>query len=120
VRYLDLIVNGTVVERRFAPQGRTEWAVQHRLPLRASSWIAARTHADAGTEAHTNPVYVYFGQTRPFNAASVRQIIARIEGSMAAIPLPAIVARLGALREELQRMLRDPSQTTLPLPRPEP
>ena len=82
VRYLDLIVNGEVVERRFAPEGRSEWSLRHLLSLRGSCWIAARTYADAGTDAHTNPVYVYVGDDRPFNAASVRQIITRLEGSL--------------------------------------
>ncbi|MBI4626508.1 MAG: CehA/McbA family metallohydrolase [Verrucomicrobia bacterium] len=115
VRYLELIVNGTVVERRFDPNGRSEWSLRHLLPLRASSWIAARTHGDAGTDAHTNPVYVYVGQTRSFNAASARQIMARLDGSMAAIPNPEIVARLGALKEELNALIRD-RRSALPLP----
>ena len=108
-------MNGTVVERRFDPNGRSEWSLRHLLPLRGSSWIAARTHGDAGTDAHTNPVYVYVGQARPFNAASARQIIARLDGSMAAIPNPEIVARLGALKQELNALIRD-RRSALPLP----
>lgn len=116
VRYLDLIVNGEVVERRFAPEGRSEWVLQHRLTVRASSWIAARTHADAGTDAHTNPVYVYVGDTRPFQAASARAIIARLDGSIAAIPLPGVVAKLKALQADLQALILDPRRPRLPLP----
>lgn len=115
VRYLDLIVNGTVVERRFEPKGRSEWSLRHLLPLRGSSWIAARTHGDAGTDAHTNPIYVYVGQSRPFNPASARQIIARVDGSLAAIPNPEIVARLRAVKEELNHLIRD-GRSALPLP----
>jgi hypothetical protein len=115
VRYLDLIVNGAVVERRFDPAGRAEWALRHVLPVRASAWIAARAHADAGTDAHTNPVYVYFGDSLPFAAASARRIIARLEGSMEAIPLPDIVARMGALKEELNTLIRE-RRSNLPLP----
>lgn len=117
VRYLDLIVNGEVVERRFAPEGRTEWTLTHLLPLRGSCWIAARTYADAGTDAHTNPVYVYRGDALPFDAASARRIIARLDGSMAAIALPSVVARIGALKVEVEKLIRDPRQSNLPRPK---
>jgi hypothetical protein len=115
VRYLDLIVNGVVVERRFDPAGRSEWTLQHLLPLKGSSWIAARTYSDAGTDAHTNPVYVYFGDARPFNATSVRNIIARLDGSRAAIPLPEIVSRIDSLKHELNNLITG-GRSTLPLP----
>lgn len=116
VRYLDLIVNGETVERRFAPEGRTEWTLQHRLAVRGSCWIAARTYADAGTDAHTNPVYVYVGDARPFTATSARRIIARLDDSIAAIPLRGVTTRLTALRAELETMIRDPRRSSLPLP----
>lgn len=115
VRHLDLIVNGEVVERRTDPSGRSEWTLGHLLPLRGSCWIAARAYGDGGTEAHTNPIYVYVGDRHPFSAASARQIIARLDGSIAAIPLPTIVARLKELKEELNRLIRD-RESTLPLP----
>ncbi|MDO8539226.1 MAG: CehA/McbA family metallohydrolase [Opitutaceae bacterium] len=114
-RYVELIANGTVVERRFDPAGRSEWSLRHVLPVRASTWIAARTYSDAGTDAHTNPVYVYVGDALPFNATSARQIIARLDGSAAAIPLPEIVARIEALKNELQNLIRD-RRSALPLP----
>ena len=119
VRYLDLIVNGTVVERRFDPAGRSEWSLRHLLPLRGSSWIAARAYSDAGTDAHTNPVYVYVGDARPFNAASARQIIARLDGAMAAITLPDVLERMSALKQELNTLIKD-GRSTLPLPRIQP
>jgi hypothetical protein len=115
VRTLELIVNGAVVERRSEPKGRSDWSLRHVLPLRGSSWIAARAQGEGGTDAHTNPVYVYVGPARPFNAASARQIIARLEGSMAAIPNPDVVARLGALKAELSLLIRD-GRSALPLP----
>jgi hypothetical protein len=119
VRYLDLIVNGTVVERRFDPAGRSEWALRHVLPVRDSTWIVARAYGDAGTDAHTNPVYVYMGDALPVDAASARRIIARLEGSMAAIPIPEIVTRMGELKAELQNLIRD-GRANLPLPAPRP
>lgn len=116
VRYLDLVVNGQVVERQFAAEGRSEWALKHLLSVRTSCWIAARTHADAGTDAHTNPVYVYVGDRRPFSPESARRIIGRLDGSAAAIRIPEVVSRIETLRMELEAMIREPRRTTLPLP----
>jgi hypothetical protein len=115
VRHLDLIVNGNVVERRNDPAGRAEWSLRHVLPVRATAWIAARTHGDGGTDAHTNPVYVYVGNNLPFDATSARRIIARLDGSMAAIQIPEITARLGELKEELNTLIRE-RRSKLPLP----
>lgn len=115
VRYLDLIVNGEVVERRFAPEGRSEWSLRHLLPVRTSSWIAARAHGDAGTEAHTNPVYVYVGDGLPFDAASARRIIARLDGSAATIPNRNIVARIEILKNELKNLIHG-RRSELPRP----
>lgn len=116
VRYLELIVNGEVMERRFEPQGRSEWALRYIMPVSKSCWIAARTYADAGTDAHTNPVYLYFGDKRPFSARSARQIIARLEGSMQTIGLPDVISRMNELREELRTLIKDPEGSNLPLP----
>ena len=115
VRYLDIVANGKVIARHHDPAGRSEWSLRHLLPLGASTWIAARAYSDAGTDAHTNPVYTYVGQNLPFDETSARRIIARLDGSIAAIPLPAIKARLGELKEELNRLIRD-RHSALPLP----
>ncbi len=82
--------------------------------MRASSWIAARAYADAGTDAHTNPVYVYFGHVLPFDEASARHIMARLEGSAGAIAIPEIVTRLKALQIDLRDLIRDRTRTNLP------
>jgi hypothetical protein len=116
VRYVEVIANGAVVERRFDPAGRAEWALRHLLPIRGSTWIAARAYNDAGTDAHTNPVYVYLGNELPFSANSARQIVARLEGSIATITLPDVVGRLRELQEELRSLMRD-RRSKLPLPR---
>jgi hypothetical protein len=114
-RYLELIANGAVVERRFEDKGRSEWSLRHILPVRGSTWIAARTYSDAGTDAHTNPVYVYVGDKLPFSANSARQILARIDGSIATVTLPDVVARFKALKLEVQNLI-DGRPTALPLP----
>jgi hypothetical protein len=119
VRYLEIIANGNVVERRFDERGRSEWVLRHVLPVRASTWIAARTFSDAGTDSHTNPVYVYVGETLPFSAASARQIMARLDGSIAALPLPDVVARMKALKGELENLLHN-RPSALPRPKVSP
>lgn len=116
VRNLDLIVNGRVVERRFDAAGRSEWSLGHLLPLHGSCWIAAHAYGDGGTEAHTNPIYVYVDNQHPFDATSARHILTRLDSSIAAITLPAVAARLNELKTELQRHIRD-RRSALPLPR---
>jgi hypothetical protein len=64
-------------------------------------------------------VYVYVGDARPFNAASARQIIARLDGAMAAITLPDVVERMTALKQELNTLIKE-GRSTLPLPRVQP
>ncbi len=116
VRYLDIIANGAVLERRFEENGRSEWTLRHILPIRGSTWIAAHAYNDAGTEAHTNPVYVYVGDALPFNPDSARQIIARLEGSIERSRVPEIGLRYEALRHEVNKLIRD-RRADLPLPR---
>ncbi|MBL9200182.1 MAG: CehA/McbA family metallohydrolase [Opitutaceae bacterium] len=115
VRFLDLIVNGKVVERRFDAAGRSEFFLAHLLPLGGSCWIAAHAHGDGGTEAHTNPVFAYVDDRHPFVPASARNILARLDGSAAAIAMPEVNTRIDALKAELQRHLRD-GRSALPLP----
>ena len=116
VRYLELIVNGAVLERRFEELGRSEWSLRHVLPIRGSAWIAAHAYNDAGTEAHTNPVYVYVGDTLPFNPDSARQIIARLDGSIERNRVPEVTPRYEALKQELNKLIRN-RRADLPLPR---
>lgn len=115
VRTLELIVNGEVVERRFAPEGKSEWSLRHLLSVPASCWIAARVSGEPGTEAHTNPVYVYREGKVPFNAVSARQIITRLEGSMATITNREIVGRMETLKHGLEEMIRN-GRSALPAP----
>jgi len=115
VRFLELIVNGKVVERLFSEQKRYSWKFQTVLDLDESAWIAARTYAEAGTEAHTNPVYVYLDNQLPYKRQSLRQIIVRLESSIETIPNPRIVTRLKDLRMKILKMLEGKNYN-LPLP----
>tara|TARA_Y100001934_G_scaffold270920_1_gene356604 strand:+ start:5685 stop:7412 length:1728 start_codon:yes stop_codon:yes gene_type:complete len=72
INHIDLIVNGKVNKvLRFAPvQGRWMEA-RKNLELEESSWIAASAYslAKSGSpdaESHTNPVYVYLGDRKPY------------------------------------------------------
>ena len=115
VRYLELIANGRIIVREYSENPKTRWYLQHRLRINESTWIAARTYADAGTDAHTNPVYVYVGGKLPFNRDSARQIVLRLDGSLETIPNRDVLSRLRALRKELVNLL-DGRKSTLPLP----
>jgi hypothetical protein len=115
VRYLELIANGRVVVREYSDKPKTRWHLQHRLRVRESSWIAARAYADAGTDSHTNPVYVYLGGKLPFNRDSARQIMLRLDGSLETIENRDVLDRLRALRKELVNLL-DGRKSSLPLP----
>jgi len=115
VRYLELIVNGWVVARELAAEPRINLQLHHRLRIRESLWVTARAYAEAGTEAHTNPVYIYVGGKLPFNRDSARQILARLEGSLETIRTRDAIERLDALKKQLVRLI-DGKENSLPLP----
>ncbi len=115
VRFLELIVNGRVVERLFSGHPKHSWNFESELIINESCWIAARTYAEAGTEAHTNPVYIYLNNKLPHNRNSLRQIIARLESSVEAVPNPVIVARLEDLKIEILKILNG-EKSNLPFP----
>jgi hypothetical protein len=102
VRFVDIIQDGRVVERRFAPEGRSKWDFASAVSVSKSGWIAARAYGDAGTDAHTNPVYLFIDGKRPFDADACDQILARLAGSARTIPNAAIQLQL----EELAKRLR--------------
>jgi hypothetical protein len=115
VKHVNLIVNGKVVEELSDDSGRAEWNLRKTILLRESAWIAARAYGDAGTDAHTNPVYAYFGDARPFNVDSVARIIRRLDDSIASVSVPEVVQRMKDLREEM-RQFGESGRTSLPLP----
>ena len=115
VRYLELVVNGWVVAREFSARPESSRHLYHRLRVRESLWVAARAYAEAGTEAHTNPVYIYVGGKLPFNRDSAGNILARLNGSLETIPNREVVARLQKMKKELVHLL-DGKKSSLPLP----
>ena len=103
VRYVDLIQNGRVVYRDFAAEGRSHWELSRRIEASSSGWVAVRAYSDGGTEAHTNPVYVYLDGKLPFDDDACGQILARLDSSLRAIPAESVLARVRNLRDRLAR-----------------
>ncbi len=115
VNCVELIVNGWAVARELYNQPRTGINLSREVRISESSWIAARVSGPAGTEAHTNPVYVYIGGKLPFSRDSARQIIARLEGSMEHISSAEIESALARAKLALQALLEG-RPSALPLP----
>ncbi len=116
VRYVDVIRNGHVVSKKFAPEGRTQWSFTDRLNIQKSGWVAVRAYGDAGTESHTNPVYIYMGGKLPFDDDASGQILARLDGSIRTIPNAEIVEQLKEIKQRLvsYRETRDGRGLALP------
>ncbi len=112
---VELIVNGWIVARERFSQPRTTVSISREVRVTVSSWIAVRVSGPAGTEAHTNPVYVYLDGKLLFNRSSARNIIARLEGSMEKISSGEIDSRLAKSKLALEALL-DGRPASLPLP----
>ena len=115
VRNVELLVNGQVVDMVQYPELSQNIVLKRKIRINKSSWVAARTYAEAGTDAHTNPVYIYVGKKLPFNRDSARQIMARLDGSIESIPNKVVTKRLLQLKTELEHVL-DGTNFNLPLP----
>jgi hypothetical protein len=116
VRYVEIIQDSGVVTRKFAPQGKASWEFVETLPVRESGWIASRAYGDAGTDAHTNPVYLFVDGKRPFSQDAIDQILARLEGSMRTIPNVEILKHLELLAQRLVNYRDRGDATGLALP----
>ena len=103
VRYVDLIRNGRVVSREFAAEGRAYWELTRRIEASSSGWVAVRAYSDAGTEAHSNPVYVYLDGKLPFDDDACGQILARLDSSIRTIPEATLAEQVRTLRDRLAR-----------------
>ena len=116
VRYVDLIRNGRVVSRDFAAEGRASWELSRRIELSSSGWVAVRAYSDAGTEAHSNPVYVYLDGKLPFDDDACGQILARLDSSIRTMPEPTVAERVRTLRDRLARFRDTGDSQGLALP----
>ncbi|MBW7998244.1 MAG: hypothetical protein FVQ81_17075 [Candidatus Glassbacteria bacterium] len=118
VTSVELIVNGWARVRESFREPQSSVSLTRELRIIGSSWIAARASGPAGTEAHTNPVYIYVGGRLPFNRDSARSIISRLEGSMESVSSAEVRGRLARARQALDAMLEG-RPSSLPLPSPE-
>jgi hypothetical protein len=116
VRYVDLIRNGRVVSREFAAEGRAYWELTRRIEASSSGWVAVRAYSDAGTEAHSNPVYVYLDGKLPFDDDACGQILARLDSSIRTIPEATLAEQVRTLRDRLARYRDSGDSQGLALP----
>lgn len=92
VTHVQIVINGKVAEEFEIPAARQTGhtiELDQRVELNESSWIAARAFSKspqgaADAEAHTNPVYVYFGDKAPYNRDSLDAIVGEIDKQIAA------------------------------------
>jgi hypothetical protein len=115
VRDVEFLVNGKIVKHVQYPELQENVELFHQIRINKSCWIAARTYAKAGTEAHTNPIYFYVGKELPFNRDSARQIMARLEGSIETIANKQVTRKLVRLKSELANILEE-KDSALPFP----
>ena len=78
--------------------------------------MAVRAYSDAGTEAHSNPVYVYLDGKLPFDDDACGQILARLDSSLRAIPEESLLERVRKLRDRLARFRDTGDSQGLALP----
>ena len=87
--YIEIIVNGHVVERiplkEVALPQRA--SITRELPLTESMWISARVYGKhpeglPNSEAHTNPVYVYKAGQRIHHQDSVDWLVKQIDAQL--------------------------------------
>lgn len=91
VTHVDLVINGRVEQTLRVPRQTStgRWLeMTAELNLTESSWIAASAYSSSATgnpdaEAHTNPVYVYRGKQRPYAAADLNWLLAKLDGRIA-------------------------------------
>ncbi len=94
VQRVELIVNGQVhksfeMESAEREPSTSPWR-EFTVPLEVdkSAWVAARAWSTTpggrpDAEAHTNPIYIYFGDRVPYQQASLDAWIARLDEQMA-------------------------------------
>ena len=90
VRQLELLVNGVAVRRVDIPPdaAHQQWyELSHQLPIKESCWVAARAWSTTAggrpdAESHTNPVYIYVGNRRPYSQKSLDEWLKRIDGQI--------------------------------------
>lgn len=87
---LEVVVNGQVVAASSDEGGAKRLALKTRVPVKRSSWIAARCSSRLVVHqcwlnhpgAHTSPVYVTVGKQEMFSAADATYMLTLIDGGL--------------------------------------
>jgi hypothetical protein len=84
---LEVIVDGNVVAKAVSPGGQRRLGIEEKIAVKQSGWVAARcsglnTPATSYLVAHTSPVYLDCGGTRPFNGPAAEHMLALVEGGI--------------------------------------
>jgi hypothetical protein len=90
VTALELVVNGSVVASEVSAGGTARLEISTRLPIRRSSWIAARCltptrrpySVPVYVAAHTSPVYLTVGNDRPFDDTTGEYLLTLMQGGL--------------------------------------
>lgn len=90
VRHLDLIVNGVTVKHVEIPAdgANQKWyELRYSLPVNESCWVSARAWSTTSggrpdAESHTNPVYIYVGNRRPYRQSALDEWLKRVDGQI--------------------------------------
>jgi hypothetical protein len=93
VHALEIIVNGRVVDSTGESNGKRALALESRVALSESSWIAARCASKLSRHqammgrgylgAHTSPVYVKCGDSELFSPTDAVYMLTLLEGTIA-------------------------------------
>jgi hypothetical protein len=84
---LEVVLDGRVVAMARGRGNTRKLAVRDKVRVEGSSWIAARCSGAAGKPggfmaAHTSPIYIRCGGSRPFDGPAAEHMLALVEGGI--------------------------------------
>ncbi|MDE0592643.1 MAG: CehA/McbA family metallohydrolase, partial [Dehalococcoidia bacterium] len=90
INKLEIVFNGKVIAQAVSKEGNKILAIDEKLDLSGSGWIAARAVSDhvawhvwpVNFAAHTSAVYVKAGTTKVFDAALGEYLITTMQGGV--------------------------------------
>lgn len=90
INKLEIVFNGKVIAQAVSKEGNKILAIDEKLDLSGSGWIAARAVSDhvawhvwpVNFAAHTSAVYVKAGTTKMFDAALGEYLITTMQGGV--------------------------------------
>ncbi len=112
IEKVEIVVNGEVVATKAGDGGSTEISLHYKVPIDASSWIAARAKAasrpkEPETWAHANPVY-FLKEGKPVYVEAARTAVRDIwEEETAYYKSPSFVFERVEHRRELLKLVEE-------------